>query len=264
MKRKFYVIDKDNTILKQITDNEKTQLDKAINEISENNMRNWGFIFINQNYRSLFIESNKLFSKLSKTHVNSFEEMEEATKLLNYHFFNYLSSINTFIDHTTKFITNRYKEKKEVITEFKKLTNRIYDSHFEYRLLYSLRNYTLHAGYSICTIIVKHNEKQVSYIPCINKSSLLEKGKKSFNAILKKDFELQPQQIPIFELIKKSINHYKEINNFIEELIKDSNIENKRTLREIYGIKTNESIIKSFMIDNGNEKLVFAIPYQYL
>lgn len=112
---------------------------------------------------------------------------------MNFYFLNYLTSINTFLDHNLKFLSTRFGKDSEEKAEFEKLTSQLFDENFEYRLLYKLRNYTVHVGFSICGISseeyrVDASMKRVSYTPCLLNDELL-KNKNFLGAIVRKDIE---------------------------------------------------------------------------
>jgi len=266
MKKKYFLSGGGNKIKELLIDEIET-LNKAFDELSENRKLNWGYSFLEKNYHVLFEETDKVFSTLSKNHPNSWSELESATQSINFYFFNYLTSINTFLDHNLKFISNRFGADSIEKSDFTNLTHTLYDSHFEYRLLYSLRNYTSHSGFSICAInseeiLIGYNRKGVNYQPCLLRSELLKNGK--FKKIIKEDLKSQREKISIFDLISKSLDHYKSLNALVNKSLSKSIDGHKQNISNILEIKRGEIETKQLIIDDGSKKKIAQIPYHYL
>jgi hypothetical protein len=61
---------------------------------------------------------------------------------------NWLLGFRAFLDHVQAHLSELFGKSSEEIHKFKEVTNRAFDSHFGYRFLYRLRNYTQHCGFS--------------------------------------------------------------------------------------------------------------------
>lgn len=59
-------------------------------------------------------------------------------------FLNYISSIQTFIDHNETFIYRKFGNKSKEGIAFREYTSKCFDTHFPYRFFYKLRNYAVH------------------------------------------------------------------------------------------------------------------------
>lgn len=62
---------------------------------------------------------------------------------------NFLSAVRTFLDHAQTYITKTYGEKSEELQSFNKSRFSCFDTHFSFRFLSKLRNYSQHIGMPI-------------------------------------------------------------------------------------------------------------------
>tara|TARA_A100000171_G_scaffold45896_1_gene50139 strand:+ start:783 stop:1655 length:873 start_codon:yes stop_codon:yes gene_type:complete len=71
-------------------------------------------------------------------------QFDEITFNINRYLNNMLSSFKAYDDHVPSQLNRRFGDNSSQLDSFKKEKSRIYDSFFEYRFLYKLRNYTQH------------------------------------------------------------------------------------------------------------------------
>lgn len=74
------------------------------------------------------------------------EKFEGVDLNLSRLFMNTLGMFRSFLDHTDTTLSHEYGKKSEELKSWKEITAREYDSVFEYRFLYNLRNYVQHLG----------------------------------------------------------------------------------------------------------------------
>ena len=239
----------------------------SIDKLIESSKRKWSFYYVRKNQEILIEQTDNALSELAKKHPNSWKDLEEVSILMNFYFLNFLASINTFLDQNCKFLSKRFGKDCEEKVRFEKLTSKLFDEHFEYRLLYKLRNYTVHAGFSICGIsseekIIDANTKSVIYSPCLLKGELLKN--KSYLGSVKKDIEDANDKILIYDLIHKSMTHYKSLETLANEMVEKSNSQHKIEIINILNISENELGKFQLIIEDANQVKVAQIPYHYL
>jgi hypothetical protein len=123
----------------------------AIDELHfyESNLRLLEMIILNNNE---FIELTKKSRDLIE---NSLSIIGHKENYYNHHlnlnrlFFNYLSSIRTFLDHIETKTKRKYGKDSGKSQNFKNITSYFFDTYFPYRFIYKLRNYSLHCGLPI-------------------------------------------------------------------------------------------------------------------
>jgi hypothetical protein len=71
---------------------------------------------------------------------------------LNQHVANFISSTRAFIDHAEGHLKRTFGENSPEFRNFKQGTAGLYDSHFSYRFLYHIRNYTLHRDLPVSNV----------------------------------------------------------------------------------------------------------------
>ncbi|PIF02287.1 MAG: hypothetical protein CR996_00705 [Draconibacterium sp.] len=265
---KVHLAKLDNQIIKTFTDNEVELLKESIDKLVESSKRNWSYYFIENNRKILTEQTNKTLSELSTKRPNTWKDLEQAFILMNFYFMNYLTSINTFLDQNLNFLSKRFGKDSNEKIKFKELTSELFDKYFEYRLLYKLRNYTVHAEFSICGIsseekMINPNTKRVSYTPCILKGELL-KNKSYLGAIVTKDIEERDNNISIFDLIHKSIKHYELLQEHTTKIVNLDDIKHKKEIINILEITEDEYGKYQLIIEDDNQVKVAQIPYHYL
>lgn len=79
----------------------------------------------------------------------TFERGNSMVLSINCALLNFLSGVKTFLDHEETALNREFKRESQEFQNFKKATANEYDSHFEYRFMYKLRNFTQHCGMPI-------------------------------------------------------------------------------------------------------------------
>jgi hypothetical protein len=95
----------------------------------------------------------------SKVNVEAIQSESFSIKV-NHIILNVLTSFKFFLDNAHTFLSRKYGNKSVQLESFKKFTNNLYDSSFSYRLLSRLRNYALHLGFPINSIVYKVHTHQ--------------------------------------------------------------------------------------------------------
>lgn len=177
-----------------------------------------------------FLEFNKYFESVINSFLerekfnlldNNLPELKYISRNANRFLFNYLSSARTYLDHTERYLKNKYGKDSTQIIQFKDYTGYLYDNFFEYRFIYKLRNYAQHCGLPINSITFSvENEdilkKTIKLNPLFLKTEL-RNNYKEWGQKLNEDFECQPEEISVRKIIG---NYYKNICDLNDELIK--------------------------------------------
>lgn len=175
-----------------------------------------------------YVEFNKYFEDVVNSFLerknfnlldNNLPELKYITRNANRFLFNYLSSARTYLDHTEKYLKNKYGNDSFHFKEFKKFTNQLYDNFFDYRFIYKLRNYAQHCGLPINTITFSVDKdilkRKINVTPLFVKS-ILKKSYKEWGQKLNEDFAFQPEEISVRQIIG---NYYKNISDLNNEFI---------------------------------------------
>lgn len=232
-------------------------------EFSKNS---WAFKIIEANYLTLIETTDEEFCILSKSFPNSWYDFEQTSFVFNRHFLNYISSLKTFLDHQNKFLSNHFGKDSDELKKFEKKTSYFFDNEFAYRLLYHLRNYSVHCGFSILKISSYsepvNSGKEITYIPKLIREDLLKKF--NFGNILKPELESMQGNIEVFDLVYRSIELYRELNELVNSLIKIDKENYISKVKSILRIESNKQNDLHLFIINGDSKIKSEIPYHYL
>ncbi len=143
----FLGLKANNEPIVKFSNSEKEIINSSINQMIINKKLEWAFQILETNFNELFSQTNTLFQNLSLQNNHSWEELETVTLEINRHFLNYLASQNAYLDHSLKYLNNHFGDNSNQFLGFKTLTKNFFDNKFAYRLLYNLRNYSIHYGY---------------------------------------------------------------------------------------------------------------------
>ncbi len=182
-----------------------------------------------------FLEFNNLFKntveKLLRNQGAMFKkhkELEFLPRNANRLFLNFLSSARTLIDHTETYLTRKYGKESYEFKKFKTKTKELFDSSFEYRFMYKLRNYAQHCGLPITNItytITKdetpQKNRKIILSPLFDKNDLLEKYKE-WGSLVKNDFKNLPDELSVRAIINEYYKTVEILNKVFLEIERSS------------------------------------------
>lgn len=154
-----------------------------------------------------------------KTRQMNTEIMESIHLDLNRHLLNVLSMFRSFLDHTDTSFSREFGPSSFQKTEWTKFTNSLYDSSFEYRFVYKLRNYAQHVGLPPLNISFENSMDQegTTFRLDFSKNELV-KEKDLWNAKILEDLKSKPDNIPVLDILNNWSNCIKDIPEKINEL----------------------------------------------
>ncbi|MCT8335799.1 hypothetical protein NUH30_19085 [Leptospira sp. 85282-16] len=124
---------------------------------------------------------------------------------------NFLSSFRSFLDVTSSYLSEN--NQTDLKDEFKKCTNNLFDSNFNYRFLYKLRNYSQHFSFPIANIYFDNTDKdKIQFELTIERDKLLKYD--SWGKV-KSDLLAQKAEIPILTHINDFYQHIQTLQNIL-------------------------------------------------
>ncbi len=266
--KKVVVRNQINESLFELTSEQLNDLNYSFDSLTEFSKNSWIFKIVELNYQTLMNTTDGIFSILSKSFPNTWYELEQASIEFNRHFLNYLSSMNTFLDQQSKFLSNYFGKDSDELKKFRDRTTDFFDNHFAYRLLYKIRNYTVHCGFSILSInssqeIVNNGStKRITYVPYFLKEELLKNF--DFGSVLKPELKNMDGNIKVYDLVNKSISLYQELNEIVIKLIQPDKEKHILKVKSILKINNSNKRNLHLLISNEESEKLANIPYHYL
>ncbi len=180
---------------------------------------------------------------------------------INRTFSNYISSYKLQIDHCDQRLMSKYGENSEQYEEFKKHKNSTFDTHFTYRLIYYLRNFSQHKDFaindmSIDSVRIGDDKYEDEFIISFDKNQLLKD--KDIKRKLSLDLTLYNDFFPAMPHIKKS---FELLNGFYRTYLKiekDFLFENIKILEKyIIKIPQNKEPLFGYLNQTAKNTFVF-------
>lgn len=123
-----------------------------------------------------------------------------------------MSTFNAFLNHWSTFLKREFGESSQNYIKFKKSTNDQFDSYFEYRFLYGLRNYIHHCGMPNIIVNAKlDNNDLPTYQLTVEKAELL--SGMDWHKRVKTDFQAMGDSFDIYPHLKVLIECLTRIHN---------------------------------------------------
>lgn len=249
--------------IKEFTEAEYQEIETILNRLILNSKMKWAFEVINRNYRALHESTFVEFANLSTGDL-MYENLELATLEINRHILNYLASLNTFIDQTKKFLSKRFGKPSPEFSSFEAQTNILFDTHFSYRFLQKLRNFTVHCGFSLCGIEIEGNHKKISFIPKFIYEDLME-DPSFWGTKVRPDLEEIGGDFPAFILFQESLGHFQHLSDFvITEFLAAEELTFAHRFYELTGIEHSDIDEYCFLVQEDEMTKVAQIPTHYL
>lgn len=242
-------------------DSEKDLINSSINQMIKNKKMEWSFELLEKNYNILFSTTDSCFKNLAMENNDTWEKLEKTTLEINRNLHNYLASQNTFLDHSRHYLSQTFGKASDEFLNFEKLTNTLFDDHFAYRFLYKMRNYTVHCGFSLCAISIKKNNQSVIYIPKFIIEDLLES--KDWGKIVKEDLLKIEEDFPAFNIVKDSFECFEKLQNYLVNILSKANGQYQNSILKLLKVNKENLDDYCFLIDNGIEVKISAIPTHY-
>lgn len=131
---------------------------------------------------------------------------------------NWLLGFRAFLDHLQTHLSELFGKDSREMQSFKALTSRLFDSHFGYRFLYRLRNFTQHCGFPPVWVRVDPNEAQNAFVG-LERAPLLERSD-VWGSIVGSELEAQQRLFPVEPLVEETMMCVDEINDAVRVLEK--------------------------------------------
>lgn len=216
-----------------------------------------------------FIEFNRYFetaldSLLNREKFNLLDnnipELKYISRNANRFLFNFLTSSRTYLDHTETYLKRTYGSTSVEATKFKEQTIKLYDSHFEYRFIYKLRNYAQHCAIPLNKITLEYQglepeNRKLTLIPIFDKTELL-KNFSEWGSQVKSDFQSQPNEMFVKKIIDVYYKCLETLNDFFIKLESPILGESVRYLEGFLG--------DNFSKPTVNEKTQCCIFYDFI
>ncbi|MCZ7398255.1 MAG: hypothetical protein O8C62_01010 [Candidatus Methanoperedens sp.] len=144
----YLVLQKENKFIpiRQLNDEEFEEYERVIECLADFSSGLQLFTIADMNYKDYENLLNQYFEEFIKNPSMSFSRIESMNLNINRYILNFLSSVRTYLDHSETNLKKRNEKDSQRIRLFKDACNDAYESHFSYRFLNKLRNYTQHFG----------------------------------------------------------------------------------------------------------------------
>ncbi|RUP27716.1 MAG: hypothetical protein EKK45_13660 [Curvibacter sp.] len=140
---------------------------------------------------------------LETKHINE-GEFDEVMLNFSRKFLNILSMFRSFLDHSDNSLSSLSGKNSEAFKRWKELQSHYYDSSFEYRFIYKLRNFAQHVGMPPINISygASAEEEGVSFRVDLTRDELLVDNF-SWGVKLIDDIKCCSEKIPVLDVLNK-------------------------------------------------------------
>lgn len=159
--------------------------------------------------------------------LESKDMSEEKFDLISLNFsrqlLNILSMFRSLLDHSDFSLSREFGKNSEQLKKWKSIQSEQYDSFFEYRLFYKLRNYCQHIGVPPMQIGYTDSADQegISFRLDLQRDQLLEE-RSVWNQQLIQDLESAPEKIPVIESLNNWSECFRAISKTLLEIKKEA------------------------------------------
>jgi len=251
----------DHTPIIKFNSAERDKINNSIDQLVKNQKISWSFNLLEKNFNTLFSITDQELKTLSLNSEYTWEQLENVTLEVNRNLLNYLTSQNTYLDHARFYLSRTFGKESQQLKSFDKKTTELFDNHFAYRFLYKMRNFTVHCGFSLCSITIRKSTKNVTFIPKFMISEL--KDGFDWGKIVKQDLSEIKDDFSAFDVIHQSFECFKELNNCLSYIIKTLTDETAKTALNILTISKEDLHKYCFLIEYENESKIGEIPIHY-
>lgn len=136
---------------------------------------------------------------------------------------NILSMFRSLLDHSNFSLSREFGKESDQLKKWKSAQSEQYDSLFEYRLFYKLRNYCQHVGMPPMQISFSNSAEQegIGFRLDLLRDKLLEE-KDSWNKQLTNDLKTAPEKIPVIEGLDKWSKSFHTLSKLLLDLKRDA------------------------------------------
>ncbi|HCT2507489.1 TPA: hypothetical protein OTR37_002833 [Aeromonas dhakensis] len=171
-------------------------------------------------------------------------------------FLNILSMFRSLLDHSDFSLSREFGKDSSQCERWKRAQSEQYDSSFEYRLFYKLRNYSQHIGVPPMQIGYSDSIEQdgISFRLDLQRDHLLAE-KSVWNKQLIKDLETSPDKIPVIDSLNNWSKCFIAISKTLLEIKREAAIEAaKRVLshREEHGLPSDIGLLCVVLLPTEN------------
>ncbi|WP_345978926.1 hypothetical protein [Sulfurimonas sp. HSL3-2] len=194
--------------------------------------------------------------------LDSKDMNEEKFDLISLNFsrqlLNILSMFRSLLDHSDFSLSREFGKNSEQLEKWKSIQSKQYDSFFEYRLFYKLRNYCQHIGVPPMQIGYTDSAGQegISFRLDLQRDQLLEE-RSIWNKQLIQDLESSPEKIPVIDSLNNWSECFRTISKTLLEIKKEMATEAaKRVLshRKEHNLPSNVGQLCAVFLPTVNKK----------
>ncbi|MCZ7380691.1 MAG: hypothetical protein O8C64_03825 [Candidatus Methanoperedens sp.] len=200
--------------IRQLNDAEYEEYEGAIKCLADFSGELQLFTIVYMNYNAYENILNRYFEDFTNRPSMSISQIESMNLNINRYILNFLSSVRTYLDHHKTNLKKRNEKNSQRVRLFESACKNAYESHFSYRFLYRLRNYTQHFGMPIGkftlqkSLIPGSNDIHHSFGVEFDRDELLRYDKwgpqlKSEIQTLPPNFEITPHITVMMKCIEK-------------------------------------------------------------
>jgi hypothetical protein len=160
------------------------------------------------------------------THNMPEDKFDEISLNLSRLFLNILSMFRSLLDHSNFSISRKFGKNSEELKLWKTIQSEQYDSRFEYRFFYKLRNYCQHVGMPPMEISFSSSAEQdgIGFRLDLQRDKLLEE-KDSWNQQLVADLQSCPEKIPVINKLHNWGESFREISKVLLNIKRSAALE---------------------------------------
>jgi hypothetical protein len=165
--------------------------------------------------------------------------LDDAINRMNQHVNNFLASTRAFIDHAKTRLERRFGGNSPEVSAFKQDTSCLFDSHFSYRFLYSLRDYGTHCDLPVMNANVgaAYDEagsfrSEVAFM--VDRDRILSEF--NLKRRVRQDVKLQEPMINLIPLIEEQAEWNRQLFKGMLERQKDNLLESHKYMNILRGI----------------------------
>lgn len=199
----YLVLKKENKFIpiRELNNAEYEEYERTIECLTDFSSELQLFTIVYMNYNDHKKILNQYFEDFTNIPSMRISQIESMNLNINRYILNFLSSVRTYLDHSKTNLKKRNEKDSQRVGLFESACNNAYESHFSYRFLYKLRNYTQHFGMPVGklslqkSLIPSSNDIHHSFVVEFNRDELLRYDK--WGPQLKSEIQKLP---PTFEI----------------------------------------------------------------
>lgn len=249
----------------EIEKSEHTTFLKILDDFAELQENENLFRVVELNYKD-FIEKNSFYavnnSLIKPDH--SIDGPESIAIDLNRLLLNFLSSVRMFLDHKETILKRKFGPDSAEVLAFKNEIAVAYDTQFEYRFCYKLRNYAQHCGLPINPIemssfLDNKNEIQNRFNVFFDTKKLLSQF--DWGNIVKNDLLSQSDKFLVLPIVEKEFDLLRVVNQNISSAVFRSYKEDGFKLFDVFLNRIGTQGLPCLMKKEGHDPITISIKW---